>query len=124
MVYFHYHIKLKKGGWISVAPQQQRRKSTAPDWQAIASSEEFKKLMARKKRFLVIATIFFIVYYFSLPIAAGYFQDILNVKVMGSVNLAYLFALSQFFMAWILAIIYVRHANKTDQIIEEIKKKY
>lgn len=95
--------------------------STKSYWDEIADSSEFKELMKRKKRFTIISTIFFCLYYFALPIFAGYF-NFLNVKVWGSINAVYLFAISQFFMAWILAIIYVRHANRLDHIVEEIVK--
>jgi len=36
-------------------------------------------------------------------------------KVWGEVNVAYVFALSQFFMAWIMAFLYVRVAAKWDK---------
>jgi uncharacterized membrane protein (DUF485 family) len=35
-------------------------------------------------------------------------------KRIGPVNVAYLFALSQFFMAWAVAFVYVRKAAKFD----------
>ncbi|RAL22597.1 DUF485 domain-containing protein [Thermoflavimicrobium daqui] len=100
----------------------EKKQSTQPDWESIASSEEFQTLMRKKKRFIILSSIFFILYYFALPFFTGYFK-FLNNKIVDSLNGAYLFALSQFFMAWILAILYVRHANKTDQLIEEIKRK-
>jgi uncharacterized membrane protein (DUF485 family) len=41
-------------------------------------------------------------------------------KVFGVLNLAYLFALSQFFMAWIIAALYVRAASKWDEMARNI----
>jgi uncharacterized membrane protein (DUF485 family) len=41
-------------------------------------------------------------------------------RVLGPVNLAYLFALSQFFMAWIIAVVYVRAANKFDRQARDV----
>jgi uncharacterized membrane protein (DUF485 family) len=35
----------------------------------------------------------------------------MSIKVIGEVNLAYLFALSQFFMAWTMASLYVKAAG-------------
>ena len=54
--------------------------------------------------------VFFIVYYFALPVLVGYARPLMEKRVFGAVNLAYLFALSQFFMAWIVAALYVRAA--------------
>jgi uncharacterized membrane protein (DUF485 family) len=85
------------------------------NWEAIAADAEFKRLLSAKARFIILATIFFIVYYFTLPVLVGWFPDLMSKKVVGEVNLAYLFALSQFFMAWILAFIYVGAAAGWDR---------
>ena len=86
------------------------------DWASVANDPEFKKLMAVKVRFIVPATIFFIAYYFALPILVGYAPALMSRRVIGPVNLAYLFALSQFFMAWFIAFLYVRAANRFDDM--------
>ncbi|MFC7443257.1 DUF485 domain-containing protein [Laceyella putida] len=99
--------------------KSKKRSLSAAEWEQLASKPHFQELMRKKKRFIISATIFFILYYFALPIGTGYFT-FLNTPIIGSLNGAYLFALSQFFMAWILAILYVRHANKLDQLIEEL----
>jgi uncharacterized membrane protein (DUF485 family) len=41
-------------------------------------------------------------------------------EVIGVVNVAYLFALSQFFMTWILAYLYMRIARRFDLMTEKI----
>lgn len=87
----------------------------AADWDAIAAHADFKKLVAAKARFIVRATIFFVVYYFTLPVLVGYAPELMAKKVWGNVNVAYLFALSQFFMAWALAFIYVAVAAGWDR---------
>jgi uncharacterized membrane protein (DUF485 family) len=84
------------------------------DWEAIAARPEFKSLLHRKSRFIVPATIFFLVYYLALPALVGYAKPFMQTRV-GPFNIAYLFALSQFFMAWIIAAFYVRAANIFDQ---------
>jgi len=38
------------------------------------------------------------------------------------VNIAYLFALSQFFMAWIIAALYVRAAARFDRMAADVLK--
>ena len=71
------------------------------EWDRIAETREFKDLLALKKTFIIPAFVFFLVYYFLLPILVGYAPEFMSTRVIGVVNLAYLFALSQFFMAWI-----------------------
>ena len=81
---------------------------------------EFRALVAQKLRFIVPATVFFIAYYFALPILVGYARDLMDTRVLGPVNIAYLFALSQFFMAWMLAGLYVRTAAGWDRTTRQL----
>ena len=90
------------------------------DWDIVAGNPEFKDLMVAKARFIVPATVFFIAYYFALPILVGYAPDLMATPVIGPVNLAYLFALSQFFVAWIIAWLYVRAAERFDRMAASV----
>jgi len=93
------------------------------EWDRIAETREFKDLMATKKVFIVPAFIFFLVYYFLLPVLVGYAPQFMSIKVIGVVNLAYLFALSQFFMAWTIAWLYVKAAGDFDRLAKDIIEK-
>jgi len=90
------------------------------DWDRVALMEEFQALLRAKRRFIVPATIFFVVYYFALPILVGYAPQLMSKQILGVVNIAYLFALSQFFMAWIIAALYVRAASRWDRMARSI----
>ncbi len=90
------------------------------DWAGIAGSLKFKELLRAKRRFIIPATVFFLVYYFALPYLVGYHPELMERKVWQEVNWAYLFALSQFFMAWGLAAIYVVVAAGWDRKAREI----
>jgi uncharacterized membrane protein (DUF485 family) len=97
-----------------------RAETAAPQWDRIAASQKFQDLMATKKMFIVPAFIFFVVYYFALPVLVGYAPHFMATKVWGQVNIAYLFALSQFFVAWIIAGLYVKAANDFDRLSRDI----
>ena len=90
--------------------------TSSASWERVAAMAEFKALLAAKLKFIVPATVFFLVYYFALPILVGYAPHLMETKVLGVVNLAYVFALSQFFMAWIVAWLYVRAASRFDKL--------
>lgn len=100
-----------------------RYETTQSGWDEVAASREFKDLMATKKIFIVPAFVFFLVYYFALPVLVGYAPQFMSTKVWGEVNLAYLFALSQFFVAWIVAGLYVKAANNFDRLAKDILEK-
>lgn len=90
------------------------------DWEKLAASERFKNLLRAKRRFIIPAMIFFVAYYFALPVLIGYARPFMEKRVWGPVNLAYLFALSQFFMAWIIAALYVRAAARFDKMAADV----
>jgi uncharacterized membrane protein (DUF485 family) len=92
-------------------------------WQRVDASPEFRKLVNARKRFIIPAFVFFCAYYFTLPVLAGWFPDLMKTKVLGPLNVAYLFALSQFFMAWIVALLYVRAAAKFDRMAKDVLEK-
>ena len=80
-------------------------------WEGLEQTEEFRQLISARMRFVLPATVFFLVYYFLLPLANGLAPGFMRTDVIGHINIAYLFALSQFVMAWVLAYFYVRKAN-------------
>ena len=90
------------------------------DWDGLAATDEFRALVSAKLRFIIPATIFFVVYYFALPVLVGYAPEWMSREVFGVVNVAYLFALSQFFVAWIIAALYVRAASRWDEMARDI----
>jgi uncharacterized membrane protein (DUF485 family) len=100
-----------------------RNETTRTEWDRIAASQQFKDLMATKKIFIVPAFVFFVVYYFTLPVLVGYAPAFMATKVIGNVNIAYLFALSQFFVAWIIAGLYVKAADDFDRLSKDIIEK-
>ena len=94
-----------------------------PDWAAIERMPEFRALVRAKRAFLVPASVFFVVYYFALPALVGYWPDLMSTRVIGRINLAYLFALSQFVMAWALMAAYVRRARRFDRMADDLLRR-
>ena len=94
------------------------------DWAAIANDPAFAALKAAKRRFILPATIFFLVYYMTLPVLVGFFPALMKTPVWGKVNWAYLFALSQFLMTWIVCALYVRAAKRWDKMNAELLARF
>ncbi|EFH90089.1 DUF485 domain-containing protein [Ktedonobacter racemifer] len=94
--------------------------TSAHDWQAIERDADFRELVRTKRNLIIPATIFFLLYYFVFLIVVGYLPDVANASVIGNINVAYLFALSQFFMTWILMGIYVWRAGTFDALAQRI----
>lgn len=89
-------------------------------WSRMAASPGFARLVNAKKRFIFPATMFFLIYYFALPVLSGYFPELMSRKILGHFSAAYVFALTQFPMAWILAGLYLRAAARHDRQAREV----
>ena len=82
------------------------------DWEAVRQTPEFRELVRRKRRFIIPATIFFLVWYLLLPLGNGLAPALMKTKIIGNINLAYLFALSEFVMVWVITYLYIRRSEK------------
>jgi uncharacterized membrane protein (DUF485 family) len=93
------------------------------DWTAIDADLRFQELHRRKSRFLWKLMAIAVVYYFLLPIGAAYCPRLFRMRVWGVVNVGILFALSEFFVAWVIAYVYCRVAStKFDPMAEELAR--
>ena len=97
--------------------------SNPVDWGRVTQMPEFRSMVRAKLRFIIPAVVFFLVYYFALPVLVGYAPGLMSRRVFGVINIAYLFALSQFFMAWIIAALYLRAANRFDKMERRVIEK-
>ena len=95
--------------------------TTPMNWRAINADPRFQALHRKKMFFLWGLMVFSVLYYFLLPVGAAYFPEIFKIKVWGPVNIGILFALSEFIVAWLIAVIYSRRANAVfDSMAQEI----
>jgi uncharacterized membrane protein (DUF485 family) len=96
------------------------RKRDQAEWDRIAESREFKDLIAMKKTFIVPAFIVFLVHFFALAVLVGYAPRLASTRVIGTVTVAYLFALSQFVVGWVIAALYLLAATKFDALTKDL----
>lgn len=90
------------------------------EWVRVERTSAFRELVASRKAFILPATIFFLVFYFGLPFLTA-FTTILDVKVIGAINLAYIYAFAQFVMTWVLMHVYVSRANRWDDLVDQAR---
>ena len=86
----------------------------------IAQSPRFQALLARKKQFLIPLSAFFFVFYFALPMMTSYFPSVVNIRAIGAITWAWLFAFAQFVMIWTLCALYVKKAASFDADAEAV----
>jgi uncharacterized membrane protein (DUF485 family) len=108
---------------MTMTPASEHSSRNVPDraeWDSIAASAQFQDLLARKRKFIIPAFLFFIVYYLLLPILVGYAPKLMSTRILGTVTLAYLFALSQFVVGWTIAGFYLKASAKFDNVIKDL----
>ena len=92
--------------------------------EAVGKDPKMVELEHRHQRFVWPVTIFFLVYYLALPILAGSARDLMGTKLFGQFTFGYLFALSQFLMAFVVAWVYARWAaRRMDPLAADLREK-
>jgi len=104
------------------SPQENRPSSSTPglDWARIAGSQPFKRLLAVKRMFIIPALSFFLLSFMSFVMLVAYAPKLASMRVIGTVNLAYLFALFQFVQGWIIAGLYLMASEKFDRLTKDV----
>lgn len=91
------------------------------EWDRISRTAAFRELVRTKRAFIVPATVFFLAFYFGLPILIA-FTTVLDAKVIGKINLAYVYAFAQFATTLGLSHLYFAKAKKWDELAEQTKR--
>lgn len=88
----------------------------------VCRSPHFHQLIQKKRRFLLPMTLLFLAFYFSLPILISFVPDWMNLRVYGSITLAWFFAVSQCFMTILLSSIYMWRVRQFDRMVQAISQ--
>jgi uncharacterized membrane protein (DUF485 family) len=92
--------------------------------EAVGKDPEMVELERRHRRFVWPTTVFFLVYYMALNVLAGTSPGLMGTKLFGEFTFGYLFALSQFVMAFVVAWVYSRWAaGRMDPLAADLRGK-
>jgi uncharacterized membrane protein (DUF485 family) len=92
--------------------------------EAVGKDPEMVELERRHSRFVWPATAFFLIYYLSLNVLAGTSPELMGTKLFGQFTVGYLFALSQFLMAFVVAWVYSRWAaRRMDPLASDLRER-
>ncbi|MBV8154341.1 MAG: DUF485 domain-containing protein [Candidatus Eremiobacteraeota bacterium] len=95
---------------------------TSEQWDELAADPEFRALVRARRVFVVPMMLFVTVFYLALPIAAGFAPGIMSRPVLGSLTAAYLFALAQFPVGWLVLALYLRRSRGYDLTAARCRK--
>lgn len=100
---------------MSVSKDQFRtRRNAATDdmYGRIEQSADFQELRTRFRRFAFPMTALFLAWYLLYVVASGWFRGFMGTRLLGHINVAYVFGLLQFVTTFLIAWIYWRHADR------------
>ena len=86
----------------------------------IAGSKQFKDLLAVKRMFIIPALSFFLLTFVGFVVLVAYAPKLASMRLIGTVNVAYLFALVQFLLGWTIAGLYLMASEKFDRLTKDI----
>jgi len=92
----------------------------ASEWDRIAAMPDFKRLMKTKRAFIIKASVCFVAYYFAFLILVAFAPKVMSRVIFAPINLACIFAVSQFAAGWFIAWRYLRTARRFDRAAKEI----
>lgn len=78
----------------------------------VQASDEFQGLKRTLRRFVFPATVVFLSWYVLYILLTIYARDFMSTELLGNINVAYVFGLSQFISTFVIAYVYSKYADK------------
>jgi len=98
----------------------QRAKAQTYDWLAIERSPEFKELVAVRRRIITPLTVIWLVVSIGYLILAAFVPTVMAWQVADGLPFAWLAAISQVVLTWVVTWSYLR---KADHVIEPLEQR-
>lgn len=85
-------------------------------------SEDFVELKKRFRSFAFPMTLVFLGWYLLYVVASGWARDFMGHKLLGNINVGYVFGLLQFVSTFLIAWLYERHMdNNVDPVAARVR---
>ena len=81
-------------------------------WTEEQQSPDFQELRRRVRGFIFPATVAFLAWYLLYVLMSAYARGFLATKLLGNINVAYVFGLLQFISTFLIALLYARYADR------------
>ncbi len=93
-------------------------------YQEVQSTEEFQGLRRTLRRFVFPATAAFLAWYLLYVLLSAYARGFMGTKLIGNINVAYVFGLLQFVSTFVIAYLYAKWADRHfDPVADRIRER-
>jgi uncharacterized membrane protein (DUF485 family) len=94
----------------------------AARYSAVAASPEFDGLRRSLRSFVFPMTVAFLAWYLLYVLLSAYARGFMGTKLVGNINVAFVFGLLQFVSTFLIAWLYSRYADrKIDPVADRIR---
>jgi uncharacterized membrane protein (DUF485 family) len=107
------------GGQSHMSGTGRFQRTSTRDWKAIERSREFEELVQTRRRFLRPATIVFLVGSIGYLLLAAFVPSVMGWQVVDGLPFAWLAAISQVLLTWVLTFAYLRKADSDFEPLEQ-----
>lgn len=106
-------------------PPSTPHQHTPSEFEVMQASDEFQSLRRSLRRFAFPVTALFLAWYMLYVVMSVYARDFMDTKVLGNINVAYVFGLLQFVSTFVIAFLYSRYAEKNlDPTADRIRDRF
>ena len=97
---------------MSTAHAPHHRHADGSTFEEVQATDEFQGLRRTLRRFVFPATVGFLAWCLLYILLSAYARDFMATKLIGNINVAYVFGLLQFVSTFVIAFFYLRYADK------------
>jgi uncharacterized membrane protein (DUF485 family) len=103
-------------------PEAGSASTDAERYSAVAASPEFDALRRSLRSFVFPMTVAFLAWYLLYVLLSAYARGFMGTKLVGNINVAFVFGLLQFVSTFLIAWWYARYADrKIDPVADRIR---
>lgn len=96
---------------LSQGPRPSPR-AGADTWTEMQETPDFTELRRKVRGFVFPATVAFLAWYLAYILLSAYARPFMAIKLLGNINVAYVFGLLQFISTFLIALLYARYVGK------------
>ena len=94
-------------------------------YEELAASDDFRELRRRYRAFVLPYTLAFLAWYLLFVLMSNWADGIMDIKLVGHINVALVFGLLQFVSTFAIAFVYSRFANRRlDPLAGNLRERY
>ncbi|HEV7755372.1 MAG TPA: DUF485 domain-containing protein [Mycobacteriales bacterium] len=103
-------------------PEAARVAASPERYSAMAASPEFDGLRRSLRSFVFPMTVAFLAWYLLYVLLSAYARGFMGTKVLGNINVAFVFGILQFVSTFVIAWMYSRYADaKIDPVADRLR---